>query len=76
MESMVQFLFSAALVIVALIVWLMPVILIAKSPRTAGAEKLLWVLMTVFLCWFAWVVYWLIAPISPSHPRVTPDSQY
>lgn len=40
MESMVQFLFSGALVIVALFVWLMPVILIAKSPRTHGVEKL------------------------------------
>lgn len=76
MESMVQFLFSAALVIVALIVWLMPVILIAKSPRTEGTEKLLWVLITVFLCWFAWIVYLLIAPITSSHPRVTPNRQY
>ena len=76
MESMVQFLFSAALVIVALIVWLMPVILIAKSQRTQGAEKLLWVLITVFLCWFAWIVYLLIAPISSPHTRVTPDRQY
>ncbi|MCP5140990.1 MAG: hypothetical protein H6980_01400 [Gammaproteobacteria bacterium] len=55
---------SGVMMLVAALVWLLPLILIARSDRTEGGEKLLWLLIVLFVSWFAWIVYLLIAPIS------------
>ena len=57
-------------VIVAVIVgffllWLLPILIIADSDKTSGGEKLAWILAIVFLSWFAWIFYFLVAPIKP-----------
>jgi hypothetical protein len=57
-------------VIVAVIVgffllWLLPILIIADSDKTSGGEKLAWILAIVFLSWFAWIFYFLLAPIKP-----------
>ena len=36
---------------------------------STGAEKLAWILAIVFLSWFAWIFYFLLAPISKPGPR-------
>ncbi len=46
------------------VVWLLPILIIAASDRTSGPEKLLWILAIVFLSWFAWIFYFLFAPIA------------
>lgn len=46
------------------VIWLLPILIIAVSDRTTGAEKLAWILAIVFLSWFAWIFYFLLAPIS------------
>lgn len=46
------------------LIWLLPIIIIAASDRTSGAEKLAWILAIVFLSWFAWIFYFLLAPIK------------
>jgi hypothetical protein len=51
------------LVIVA-VVWLLPIVLILTSNKTSGAEKLFWLLAVVFVSWFAWILYMLLAPIG------------
>ena len=51
------------LFLVALI-WLLPVILILRSDRTNGAEKLVWILLIFFFSWFSWLLYLLIAPVG------------
>src|SRR5690606_5183558 len=62
---------AIALLIVAggFVVWLLPILIIAFSDRTTGPEKLAWILAIVFLSWFAWIFYFLLAPISKPGPR-------
>nr|WP_133538559.1 PLDc N-terminal domain-containing protein [Idiomarina aquatica] len=51
--------------LVFLIIWLLPIILIAKSNRTQGGEKAAWILAIIFVSWLAWVFYLLLAPLKP-----------
>jgi len=46
------------------IVWWLPVILIARSDKTLGAEKLIWILLVIFFSWFSWILYLLLAPLQ------------
>lgn len=46
------------------IIWLIPVILILLSSKTSGGEKLAWVLLVIFVSWFAWIFYLLLAPLK------------
>lgn len=46
-------------------IWLLPIFLIAGSDRSSGMEKLCWILAIVFLSWFAWILYVLVAPVAP-----------
>lgn len=50
-------------------IWLLPILIIAASDRTDGAEKLAWILAIVFLSWFAWIFYFLLAPIRGDSRR-------
>lgn len=52
-----------------LVIWLLPIVLIAMSGRTGGKEKLAWVLAVVFISWFAWVFYLLLAPLQRPEPE-------
>ncbi len=49
-------------------VWLLPIILIGVSDRTSGREKFAWILAVIFITWFAWIFYMLLAPISKREP--------
>ena len=49
-------------------IWLLPMVLIAVSDRTTGVEKLCWVLLMLFVSWFAWIFYLLLAPLKPREP--------
>ena len=46
------------------LIWLLPILIIAGSDKTTGGEKLAWILAIVFLSWFAWIFYFLLAPIK------------
>lgn len=46
-------------------VWLLPILIIADSEKTTGGEKACWILAIIFLSWFAWIFYFLLAPIKP-----------
>lgn len=61
MQAMLGLGFGMMLVIA--IIWWLPIILIARSQRTTGGEKLVWILIMVFFSWFAWILYMLIAPV-------------
>ena len=52
-----------------LIVWLIPLWIIATSDHTTGGEKAAWLLAIIFLSWFAWVFYFFLAPIKPKRRR-------
>jgi len=45
-------------------VWLLPLIIILLSRKTRGSEKLAWILAVIFISWFAWIFYLLLAPIK------------
>lgn len=46
-------------------IWLLPILIIAFSDKTTGGEKLAWILAIIFLSWFAWIFYFLLAPLKP-----------
>jgi hypothetical protein len=50
------------------LLWLLPILIIADSDKTTGGEKLAWILAIIFLSWFAWIFYFLLAPIK-ERPR-------
>ncbi len=45
-------------------IWLLPFLIIIFSRKTTGGEKLAWLLAVVFISWFAWIFYMLLAPIK------------
>ena len=66
-------LFAGLGVLVWCVIWLMPILFIAASDRTSGGEKAAWILAVIFVTWFAWIFYLLLAPLkSPS--RISRDS--
>lgn len=50
-------------------IWLLPILMIADSEKTTGGEKVCWILAIIFLSWFAWIFYFLLAPIKPKPYR-------
>jgi hypothetical protein len=59
---------GAGALAVAAFIWLLPILLILRSQKTNGAEKLFWVLAVLFVSWFAWIGYVLLAPIGDNRP--------
>ena len=51
------------------IIWLIPVIIIMLSSKTTGGEKIAWLLAVVFVSWFAWIFYMLLAPLNDQRTR-------
>lgn len=54
---------------VCFLIWLLPILLIAVSSRTDGKEKAAWILAVIFISWFAWIFYLLLAPLRKSPDR-------
>ena len=63
---------ALALVFGCFFLWLLPILIIAVSDKTTTGEKLAWILAIVFLSWFAWIFYFLLAPLKP-RPRYRYD---
>ncbi|MBA6292764.1 hypothetical protein H4J58_13630 [Colwellia sp. MB3u-70] len=53
-----------SILIIFFLVWILPVVLILSSSKTRGGEKLAWLLLVVFVSWFAWMFYVLLAPLK------------
>ena len=45
-------------------IWILPILIIACSDKTTAGEKIAWILAIIFLSWFAWIFYFLLAPIK------------
>lgn len=67
--------FALVTVACCFLIWLIPIILISVSDRASGKEKLAWILAVIFISWFAWVFYLLLAPLA-SHPRYYDERDY
>lgn len=55
--------------IIGAIFWLIPLLVIAVSSRTRGGEKAAWLLAVIFISWFAWIFYFLLAPLNDNRAR-------
>jgi hypothetical protein len=55
---------SMGAMLLALFIWFLPIVLLLRSNKTNGAEKLFWFLAVVFVSWFAWILYALFAPLG------------
>ncbi len=64
-----------AVPVLCFFVWVLPILIIACSDRTTGGEKLAWILAIVFLSWFAWIFYFLLAPIK-AKPEYMPYAEH
>jgi hypothetical protein len=49
---------------VVILIWLLPLLIIITSGKTNGGEKIAWVLAMIFISWFAFIFYILLAPIK------------
>lgn len=56
--------------VVFFIFWIIPIIAISMSDKTKGGEKLAWILAVIFVSWFAWIFYLLLAPLKSETYRV------
>ncbi|MEX0941145.1 MAG: hypothetical protein WD002_01205 [Pseudomonadales bacterium] len=56
--------FALFVFLVCALIWFLPILLIAGSDKTTGGEKVAWILAMIFVSWFAWVFYWLLAPLK------------
>lgn len=55
--------------IIVILIWLLPVITLIASRKTAGIEKLIWLAAMLLLSWLAWAFYLWLAPIGKGRPR-------
>jgi hypothetical protein len=60
---------SVGALVLAVIIWVLPIVLIARSDKTTGLEKAVWILLILFFTWFAWIFYALLAPLQPENGR-------
>lgn len=61
-------LFALTGLLLFVLIWILPILAIAASSRTDGKEKLAWILAVIFISWFAWVFYLLLAPLRRPDP--------
>ena len=45
-------------------IWLLPFITVLFSSRVSGSENFAWLLGIVFVSWFAWIFFLLLAPVK------------
>jgi len=56
-----------AFLAIIVFIWLIPIISILSSRKTSGGEKLAWILAVLFISWFAWIFYLLLAPLKKKY---------
>ena len=52
---------------IVFLIWFLPILSIMLSTRASKSEKLAWIIAVLFVSWFAWIFYLLIAPISKNN---------
>ena len=50
--------------ILMFLIWLTPLVLIGRSDKVVSKEKAAWLVATIFISWFSWVLFMLLAPIE------------
>ncbi len=59
----------AILIILTIVglIWFVPLVVILSSKKTTGSEKLAWILAVLFISWFAFIFYLLLAPVKKKY---------
>jgi len=50
--------------ILIFLIWLTPLVLIGRSDKVVAKEKVAWLVATIFVSWFSWILFMLLAPIK------------
>ena len=56
---------STFMLLIFAVFWLLPFIIVLSSSKVDGSEKVAWLLGVIFISWFAWIFFLLLAPIKP-----------
>lgn len=54
-----------------MIIWFLPIAGVLASKNVLPAEKAAWILLIVFVSWFSWIFFKLLAPIKSDHTTKT-----
>ncbi len=52
-------------IIVITVVWGIPLGFIISDPIISTKERIIWIFAVIFVSWFAWLLYFLVAPVLP-----------
>lgn len=52
-------------IVAVTIIWGVPLGFILSDPIISKKERIIWVFATVFVSWFAWLLYLWVAPVLP-----------
>ncbi len=55
---------GVGMMLVVAIIWWLPIILILRSDKTSGLEKVVWLALMFFFSWFSWILYMILAPVG------------
>lgn len=61
-----EFIVGLFVLVIGAIFYLIPLVWILMSSKTTGGEKLAWILAVLFISWFAFIFYLLLAPLNDS----------
>jgi hypothetical protein len=65
MESGFDVFIRWLVIILFFIFWLAPLVLIYRSEEVGEKERTAWIFATLFVSWFSWVFFLLLAPLKP-----------
>jgi multidrug transporter EmrE-like cation transporter len=54
------------LTLISILAYIIPVVVVAKSKRTSGNEKFLWLILVILFSWISFLAFLLAAPIKKS----------
>lgn len=63
------------LLVLALVLWGIPILFIVTDPIISNKEKAIWVFAIGLASWFAWILYQYVAPILPRQKIYDFDNQ-
>lgn len=52
------------ILVIAVLIWLLSIVDIARSSKVDKDEKLLWIFVCLALSWFCWILFYAVAPLK------------
>lgn len=54
---------SYLLIFLFALIWLLPILDVYRSNKISNDERIFWLFACVFVSWWAWVCFYLFAPV-------------